>query len=121
MTTTPIAHSPRTVLDCPDPAALAGFYAAMLGWTVEVDGDWAEASSADGGLIAFQQVDGYAAPDWPGQQHPQQMHIDVSVADLDAGEAAVLALGAVKHAHQPGTSFRVFLDPAGHPFCLCQE
>jgi hypothetical protein len=26
--------------------------------------------------------------------------------------------GATKHEHQPGMSFRVFLDPAGHPFCL---
>ena len=23
--------------------------------------------------------------------------------------------------YQPGTTFRVFLDPAGHPFCLCVE
>ena len=29
-----------------------------------------------------------------------------------------LAPGAAKHEHQPGTTFRVFLDPAGHPFCL---
>ncbi|WP_346434207.1 VOC family protein [Phytohabitans maris] len=29
------------------------------------------------------------------------------------------SIGATKHPHQPGTSFRVFLDPAGHPFCLC--
>ena len=34
---------------------------------------------------------------------------------------AVLGLGATKHDHQPGTSFRVFLDPAGHPFCLCLD
>jgi hypothetical protein len=47
------------------------------------------------------------------------MHLDVIVDDLDAGETAVLGLGATKHAHQPGTTFRVFLDPAGHPFCLC--
>ena len=32
----------------------------------------------------------------------------------------VVALGARKHEHQPGKTFRVFLDPAGHPFCLCQ-
>jgi Glyoxalase-like domain len=38
---------------------------------------------------------------------------------LDAAEAAVLDLGATKPSHQPGTTFRVFLDPAGHPFCLC--
>ena len=46
------------------------------------------------------------------------MHLDVVVDDLDAAEAAVLDLGATKHEHQPGTSFRVFLDPAGHPFCV---
>ena len=39
--------------------------------------------------------------------------------DLDAGETAVVALGATKAEFQPGTTFRVFLDPAGHPFCLC--
>jgi hypothetical protein len=47
------------------------------------------------------------------------MHLDVIVDDLDAAEAAVLDLGATKHQNQPGTSFRVFLDPDGHPFCLC--
>lgn len=102
--------------------ALAEFYAALLGWTVaaDSDSDWAEARPAEGSWIAFQRVDGYVAPQWPGQEHPQQLHIDVSVADLDAGEAAVLGIGAVKHEYQPGTDFRVFLDPAGHPFCLCQ-
>jgi len=50
---------------------------------------------------------------------PQQAHLDVIVDDIAAAETAVLDLGATKHEHQPGTSFRVFLDPAGHPFCLC--
>ena len=40
---------------------------------------------------------------------------------LDEGEAAMLQLGAATHEHRPGTSFRVFLDPAGHPFCLCVD
>ena len=44
--------------------------------------------------------------------------MDFDVADLDAGEQAVLDLGAHKAEVQPGTTFRVFLDPAGHPFCL---
>lgn len=117
-----IAHTPRTVLDCPDHAAEAAFYAQMLGWEAVVEDDeWAEARGPGDHRIAFQKVDRYAPPVWPGQQHPQQMHIDVSVADLDVAEAAVLAIGARKHEHQPGTTFRVFLDPAGHPFCLCQE
>jgi hypothetical protein len=52
---------------------------------------------------------------------PQQMHLDVIVDHLDVAEAAVLDLGATKLEHQPGTSFRVFLDPAGHPFYLCVD
>ena len=42
----------------------------------------------------------------------------IDVPDLDAAEPAVLALGARKHDVQPGETFRVYLDPAGHPFCL---
>lgn len=49
------------------------------------------------------------------------MHLDMLVDDLDAAEAAVINLGGTKHPDQPGTSYRVFLDPAGHPFCLCLE
>ncbi|WP_449290125.1 VOC family protein [Nonomuraea purpurea] len=32
-----------------------------------------------------------------------------------------IEIGAIKHEHQPSEdgSFRVFLGPAGHPFCLC--
>lgn len=35
------------------------------------------------------------------------MHLDVIVDDLDTAEQAVLALGATKHEHQPGTTLRV--------------
>ena len=87
----------------------------------EDDGSWWSIRADYGDSMAFQAVRGYRAPEWPGQEHPQQMHIDVVVDDLDAAEAAVLDLGATKHAHQPGTTFRVFLDPAGHPFCLCSS
>ena len=115
-----IARFPSLVLDCPDAGALAAFYGALLDWEVKAGDDgWADARSDDGQCLSFQQVSDYRAPEWPGQEHPQQMHLDVIVDDLDAGEAAVLQLGATRHEHQPGTTFRVFLDPAGHPFCLC--
>lgn len=70
--------------------------------------------------LAFQRIDDWVVPTWPGGAHPQQFHLDLSTPDLDAAEAAVLAAGARKHAHQPSQdgAFRVFLDPAGHPFCL---
>ena len=116
-----IARFPSIVIDCPDPAALATFYGAMLDWKTEVRADWAEVRADYGQCIGFQQVQDYSPPRWPGQQMPQQLHLDVMVDDLDTAEAAVVDLGAIKHEHQPGTSFRVFLDPAGHPFCLCVE
>lgn len=114
-----IARFPSIVIDCPDPDALAAFYAVMLDWKTEICQGWVEVRSEDGQCLSFQQVQGYNRPTWPGQEVPQQMHLDVVVDDLDAAETAVLALGATKAEHQPSTSFRVLLDPAGHPFCLC--
>lgn len=117
-----IATFSVAALDCPDPLKLAAFYSALTGWPVADDGDpdtdWAELASPAGATIAFQHVDDHRPPRWPGSEHPQQLHLDFDVADLDEGEREVLALGATKAEYQPGTSFRVFLDPAGHPFCL---
>jgi hypothetical protein len=117
-----IAAFPSLVIDCPDPAALATFYGELLGWQAKADAEWGEIRSEDGmQCICFQPVEDFSAPSWPEQEHPQQMHLDVMVEDLDKGEAAVIELGATRHDHQPGTTFRVFLDPAGHPFCLCVD
>ena len=117
----PIARNPSVVIDCPDPVALGDFYAALLGWKVDADNDWVDIRAEDGQCLSFQQVADYRAPQWPGQEQPQQMHLDVVVDDLDLAEGDVIALGATRAAHQPGTTFRVFLDPAGHPFCLCRS
>lgn len=117
-----IASFPTFVVDCPDPRALGSFYGSLLDWTLSIEDDWAEIRPRDGSsCICFQQVADYRPPQWPGQEVPQQMHLDVVVDDLDKAEASVLDLGATKADHQPGTTFRVFLDPAGHPFCLCRD
>ena len=116
-----IARFPSLVLDCPDPDALATFYGALLDWEVETRSGWADVRADYGQCLSFQQVDSYSPPAWPGQDAPQQMHLDVIVDDLDVGEREVVALGATRHEHQPGERFRVFLDPAGHPFCLCLD
>ena len=118
---TAVARLQVVALDCPDPEALAAFYAAVLGTEVdpdETDDDWLQLRPAGGTPLAFQHVTDYRPPRWPGAEQHQQMHLELEVNDLDTGEAAVLALGARKHEVQPGTTFRVFLDPVGHPFCL---
>ena len=50
---------------------------------------------------------------------PQQLHLDFDVHALDQAEEDAVAIGAVVAAVQPQPdSFRVMLDPVGHPFCL---
>ncbi len=108
------------VIDCPDPRALARFYSQVLGLEiVAFDENWAEIVEATGQrpIVAFQKVDDYNAPQWPGQIVPQQMHLDVKVDDFDVAEPAVLELGATATGEGTAT-YRVYLDPAGHPFCL---
>lgn len=109
-------------LDCPDPQALAEFYAAVLDGTVEGEDDWYEVTLPAGRRLAFQRVADYTPPRWPGQEQPQQAHLDFDVvrADLPEAERRVLALGAERI--PPDTedqNWRVYLDPVGHPFCLC--
>jgi hypothetical protein len=118
---TAIASFAVTVLDCREPRVLAEFYSALIGAPIErAEDDWVQLeAAAPGGVLAFQLAPDHQPPQWPGGEFPQQFHLDFDVPDLDAGEEQVLAIGARKHDHQPGTTFRVFLDPAGHPFCLC--
>jgi len=114
-----IGRLEKTVLDCPDPRALAGFYAEVLGMQVlEDEADWVVIGREPGMReLAFQRTDPWA-PRWPDPAHPQQLHVDIHVDDVDEAEAAVLRLGAVRRPGSPETGYRVFEDPAGHPFCL---
>jgi catechol 2,3-dioxygenase-like lactoylglutathione lyase family enzyme len=109
------------VIDCPNPDRLASFYEELLGMDRTHNGaDWVTLSSGPGSArVAFQLVDPYTPPQWPGQLVPQQMHLDVKVADLGVAREQVLALGATD-ADYGEEDFQVFLDPAGHPFCLVE-
>ncbi|QLH27204.1 VOC family protein [Streptomyces sp. Rer75] len=111
-------------LDCADPEALAAFYRRATGLELHPasNRDFA-ALTRQGGqggpVLGFQRVDDYRAPRWPAQTVPQQLHLDFEVDDLDEAEALLLELGATKPEQQPGGDrWRVFTDPAGHPFCL---
>ena len=111
-----------TVLDGPDARELAGFYRRLLGWeTAEDEPDWVKLRAPDGGAaLSFQTERAYAPPVWPAGPGDRQMlmHLDIEVDDLDAAGAHAVAAGATLAEFQPQDDVRVFLDPAGHPFCL---
>jgi len=113
-----IAKFSVVALDCPDPAALAQFYQAIVGGEIRGEGEWVQIELEGSADIAFQLAPNHVPPEWPDGS-PQQAHLDLDVPDLDSAEAEILELGAVKAGFQPNPeSFRVYLDPAGHPFCL---
>ena len=65
------------------------------------------------------RVADHIVPTWPEPGQQQQMHLDVSVDDLDEAVGRTVALGAREATHQQDpSSWRVMIDPAGHPFCL---
>jgi len=108
-------------IDCPDPHELATFYSALTGVAVETRPIYAPDVDLVHDVLpalSFQKVENYVAPTWPDGTMPKQIHLDFEVEDLDEGERHVLGVGARKATYQPGGTFRVFLDPAGHPFCL---
>ncbi|MDI3404734.1 VOC family protein [Streptomyces cavernicola] len=124
-----IADLQCVVLDCPEPARLAAFYQALLGGTVdqedgrwETGDDWSTLHTPGGLVLAFQQVAEYHPPRWPDPSRPQQFHLDFAVADLDRAHEQVLALAAtLLDADSGAGSWRVYADPAGHPFCLVRH
>jgi catechol 2,3-dioxygenase-like lactoylglutathione lyase family enzyme len=122
-----MAGSPRftltaTVFDAPDPRALAEFYQRLLGWPTGADEpDWVTLRPPGGGAgLSFQTEKNYVRPTWPARPGDQQMmtHLDIEVDDLEAACAHATAAGATLADFQPQAHVRVFLDPAGHPFCL---
>ena len=110
------------VLDSPDANPLADFYRRLLGWPAGADEPGWVTLRAPGGAtgLSFQTEDAYVRPRWPAGPGDQQMmvHLDIRVDDLDEAGAHAVAEGATLAEFQPQEHVRVYLDPAGHPFCL---
>ncbi|MER7112707.1 VOC family protein [Streptomyces sp. NPDC000229] len=122
MTSTPPLTFTGTVLDAPDAREPAGFYRRLLGWTVTADEpDRVKLEPPGGGPgLAFQTEPHYKKPVWPPEPSAPGMmtHLDIEAPELAAAEAHARACGAVRAAFQPQDGVRMYLDPAGHPFCL---
>ncbi len=112
------------VLDAADMAAVSGFWAAVLGGTVEVEDDWHTVLDPDGApRIGVQLAPNHVPPEWPDGGQQQQLHIDLWVTDFAAAHDEVMKLGARLLEEAPDLAadegWQVYADPAGHPFCLC--
>jgi catechol 2,3-dioxygenase-like lactoylglutathione lyase family enzyme len=117
----------------PDPRALAEFYARLLGRPVTTtegprDGEpptagWAQIRplpETSEPTLNFEYETQWTQPAWPAEAGRQSatQHLDIWVTDLDEACAQAIEAGATLAPVQPQESVRVFLDPAGHPFCL---
>jgi hypothetical protein len=124
-----IASLQCVVLDCADVSELARFYLSLLGGVVNqpdprwsLNEAWATLHTGSGFVLAFQRVENHQPPQWPDPARPQQFHLDLGVEDLDQAQEHVLRLGAtLLDAGDGKRGWRIYADPAGHPFCLVRD
>lgn len=113
------------VLDAPDAQELGRFYQRLTGWPVIMDepGWYKIAPEGTRNGISFQTESRYVPPVWPAAVGEQQMqvHLDLRVDDLPAACAHAESVGAVPAEYQPQEDVRIYLDPAGHVFCLFEN
>jgi predicted enzyme related to lactoylglutathione lyase len=111
------------VFDAADLTTESSFWAGVLGGTVRTDDDWHMVFVDGQPRVGIQRAPNHVRPVWPDGT-PQQMHLDLWVDDPPEAHAHVMALGATvlkEPVDEPDAPdlFRVYADPAGHPFCLC--
>lgn len=104
-------------LDCADSQASATFWSGLLGWAVaHAETDYAMLTGpshalGSGGWRTTSRQPGRTSTAASSSTSTSRSPIST------AAEAAV-ELGATLPVDQPGETWRVLLDPAGHPFCL---
>ncbi|MEV6608714.1 VOC family protein [Kutzneria sp. NPDC051319] len=127
----------QVVLDTTDARGLAEFYRQLLGLEYRkgderpaegepdpLGQDWLVLRNPGGSQLAFQHVDELPEAAWPAPDRPQQLHLDLTVPDVEALDAAhdkALGLGArmlLDRSADPQEPLRVYADPSGHPFCV---
>ncbi len=128
----------QVVLDCEDVRKLAEFYRQLLGLRYRPgdeppatgspdpdEVDWLVLRGADDRpQFAFQQVAALPRPTWPEGEHPQMLHLDLTVPTGDEllhHRDRAVSLGAtvlLDRFDDPDEPLYVFADPAGHPFCI---
>ena len=113
------------ILDCADPARLAEFWSAVLGY-VEIgrEGDDIEIGPPDTGFGGPQPTLILSRVPEP-KRDKLRLHLDVNATDRDqdAELQRLLGLGATPAdvGQTGGESWHVLADPEGNPFCLLRR
>jgi len=125
-------------IDATDARTVAEFYRELLGFVYRAGDERPPAGQPDPrgdswlvlrdrtgeARLAVQRVDELAAPTWPDPTVPQQLHLDMTVPDIEqltVQHDRALSLGATllhDRSADPAEPLYVFADPAGHPFCI---
>jgi predicted enzyme related to lactoylglutathione lyase len=112
----------QLILECHDAEQLARFWQEVLDLSEpQGDADWLTLRWEPVGRFSFHRVADYRPPAWPGKHGDQHAHFDLLVDDLHDASLAVERAGGrpVTDVVDPGPkAWRVYADPAGHPFCL---
>ena len=114
------------VLDSDNSENLCDFYQKFLGWKKGHHSEWfiLRDDSEEGKgrpIFLFQEFEDYERPIWPNTPGKQQQmtHLDFHVDDVNQAVNHAIACGAELSEIQLDDRWRVMLDPAGHPFCIC--
>jgi predicted enzyme related to lactoylglutathione lyase len=107
------------VLDCADPATLADFWAAALGYvTLGAAGSYVLLVAADGNRpkLLLQRV-----PEAKAVKN--RMHLDIVTPDIRGEAVRLEALGArrvsTEMMSEHGSTWVLMEDPEGNEFCVC--
>jgi predicted enzyme related to lactoylglutathione lyase len=110
-----VAGIAALVVDCAEPAALAGWWRRLLGGSVEVDDD------GDATLYTLDvdelTIDFVRVPE--AKTGKNRLHLDLRTTDLGAAIEQAIALGATRADDvYDGGLWQVLRDPEGNEFCL---
>ena len=107
-------------IDCADPAKLAGFWAAALGYEVgtDIQGVFVflvppGSAHGEAEYVALQKVD-------EPKSSKNRVHLDLHTDDRPAEVERLVDLGATVLGEQavPGLAWTVLADPEGNEFCV---
>ncbi|MGO1290172.1 VOC family protein [Brevibacterium linens] len=116
-TAAPVATLAMVTLDAPNAAILGEFYSSVLDWPIAYSDENYAMLTGPSHALGIGTIPDYQRPSWPDDGH-KQFHLDLAADDIQAAADRCVELGATRAEPQPGETWVVLLDPAGHPFCI---